>query len=370
MGGVRGSDAWSGRELEAEGQTRRNERGAANASREGAAHALEQNPPDTNRGVPSASILLDYLCLTCLNDSVPWRELVPLVPADDWIELEHGAMGYNRAFQCGHITVFTEGRPGMGTHVRISGQGCRELEGRGLTDWRGYWLYLHRLNCHLTRWDSAFDDYQGLLDIDVMEQAFRDGNVTCGWRKGRATEGFTKGESSTISEDGPSKDGKTVYFGASSSDSELRIYDKAKQLGESGPHIRVEQQLRGKRARAFGDALALCEDQSIAQLMAIWLVSAVDFKEPGADQTKSRWKTCSWWSGFLGEVERMQLLACPAKRTIRQVIMWVQHDVAPTLAVLRRWMRTDGAFGELIWSLVENGESRLSSKHLALLSGT
>ena len=56
----------------------------------------------------------------------------------------------------------------MGVHFEFSGQGCRILEQE--KNWIEWFKLLDDLKVRYSRLDIALDDFQGLLDFDVMEE--------------------------------------------------------------------------------------------------------------------------------------------------------------------------------------------------------
>jgi len=61
----------------------------------------------------------------------------------------------------------------MGIHFEFSGQGCRILEQE--KSWLDWFKILDDLKVRYSRLDIALDDFQGLLDFDVMEEKIKKG---------------------------------------------------------------------------------------------------------------------------------------------------------------------------------------------------
>ena len=61
----------------------------------------------------------------------------------------------------------------MGVHFEFSGQGCRILEQE--KNWLDWFEILDNMAVRYSRLDIALDDFQGLLDFDVMEEKIKKG---------------------------------------------------------------------------------------------------------------------------------------------------------------------------------------------------
>lgn len=323
-------------------------------------------PPTTNRGAQNTGsvglvALCDWLQFTDHADT-PVDELLPWLDPAGWVQLDRGMMGYKQAIKQGHITILSDGQEGMGRHYIVSGQGCRELEAAGLLDWCDLLTRIRRVGGAITRLDLAIDDRVGVLDWETMRGALDRGEHVKRWKGWEPRE--PRGANNEVV-------GRTLYLGDRASEAFARIYDKAleqatKQPGEIEPTehwLRFELQLRGERAEAMVDRILLATESVGAEIAGV-ILGYIDFKQPSEDTNKSRWRTASWWSAFLGGVAKLRLAVQPEARTIEQVEGWVRRQVAPSLALLARF------YGDSVWGLAEivrDGERRLRPRHLALL---
>ena len=159
--------------------------------------------------------------------------------------------------------------------------------------------------------------------------------------------------------------GMSLMLGSGSSDTQLRIYDKSAeqvQKGKTpvGEWVRCEAQFRNERAQIAAQVLAAEGEGAIAGLIA----GLVDFKEPGQDSNKARWKRCAWWSAFLGLVETIRLTVQPEDRSVEQVADWIKRQVGPSLSLLSV---AQGYGSEWLLDLVEACFGRLREGHLRML---
>lgn len=323
-----------------------------------------QHPPSTNRGVqnttplPRLESLVDW-CAFTVADSGAWEKVLQVIgiPEKDFVQMPKGGLGYKSQKRSGHIAVFTDGKPDMGIHVEMSGQGCREFDASS-GRWRELFSRVFEVGGHFTRLDVAIDDRQGLFFLSEIQEKMQRREVRSRFKEGRETTsyGFT---------DDPGRDGKTLYFGSMKSDAQIRIYDKAVEQGIEGVWIRTEVQCRRERANIL--AGYLCESDDLGAIAARVLKNYLAFIDPSSDSNKARWAVSSWWEKFLGAVERLKLTVKKAERTIEQVREWFEKQVSPSLALI--FMSAGGDLDYLV-DLVTQGKKRLKPRHMAMLVGT
>jgi phage replication initiation protein len=337
------------------------------------------------------SALADWFEFTS-PENLPLSDLIPNSDKLDWLDLPYGRYGYKKGQMSGHITVYSAGHsPGMGIHVVMTGEGCRELEANGLTDWQGYTAYLLSLGCHFSRLDVAFDDRCGVLDMVVIRRAVEGVSFTSRWRsvevhtKSSVKKGASRavvGSSSfpedrglpgcTVSSAGTKslvQSGNTIYFGSKKSDAQLRIYDKGLEQGVQDHWVRVELELRNERAQLVAQEYSKPEADMVCVLVGV-LRSYLDFKEPGTSNQMTRWQTVDWWLSFCSGLEKVKLSIQPIKRTMASVIQWVRHQVAPSLALIAANVGGDlDAFADQIIEFSREGKQRWGFKHQAILAG-
>ena len=84
-----------------------------------------------------------------------------------WTELT-GWYGYKSRLYFGGISVHYDGQEGMGVCCEISGSGCRSFEDYSTLagKWDDLFAWIRGESLHITRFDVAYDDHTGILDID------------------------------------------------------------------------------------------------------------------------------------------------------------------------------------------------------------
>lgn len=310
--------------------------------------------------------LSDVISIVCPSIPQPARTFptscedsgqLPSIPGV--VAMNRGMMGYKSGLAIGAIKILYDGNEGMGIHVAMSGDACRQIEAMGLKDWADYLHRLFRSGCKFTRLDIAFDDFAGYLDLDVILASARSGNVSCHFKSLAEINSWNIGKVNSES------DGKTVYFGKRSSDTFLRFYDKAAEQKQEGLHwVRAEIELKRRNAHSFVELL-ITAGFDFAEMSAGYLRGILDFKEPGEHCERSRWKTVDWWESFLDYAEKIRLKVESVRgHTLERAKKWLYRQVSPTIAMLVK--ADNGNFGLLLDAFSE-GERRLKAHHLSMI---
>lgn len=306
--------------------------------------------PSSNTGSQRTGkqVLIDYLAFTFPVDRFSDISDIAIflnMPIEGFAEAKGGS-GYLKRLVCGNIHLLYEGTPGMGYHIRFTGQGCREYEKINGGDWISFFKEILNKGGHFTRVDSAVDVYSGELDIEIIkDKIVRRDLVT-------RFSSTTCIESHDLSR--PGIDGFTVSFGRRSSDAMIRIYDKANEQHVDYSWIRCELEVKNKRADKF--ISALIDGESFGHVTASVIMNYLNFKDPSFDSNKSRWSTSVFWLSFLDGVSRLALTIKAAERTIEKKKEWLYKQVSATLVeVLEHEHRGQ----DFIDDLLVHGHSRL-----------
>lgn len=335
-------------------------------------------PPRSNTGEPVTTCLIDALTFT-FGDLATADDVcnLPAFRGLNWLPMEKGDLGYKRGWFANGICILYEGNPGMGTHVRMMGQACRQLEGRN--EFQGWPEFLKSIlryqlpvmrpqpgqetgresslyySAKVGRLDLAMDDDKGLLKMEVIEQAIRDCTLTSTYRKGRKIEDFDLHT--------PKSDGHTLYFGKRTGDSMIRFYDKAAKEGYSGHWVRCELELHDKQAAAVCEMI-IQDDACIGVIAAGIVRRKLEFREGLRPDTKNgrtwaAWPVASWWDEFLSGVEKMRLGLAPVVRSLQKGKAWLMRQAAPLLATIHDLHEFgEGDAFNFLAGLIEEGRRR------------
>jgi len=299
----------------------------------------------------TSKLTLDWLAFTIHGDS--FSEMWGVVRAlfAEWTELGRGLWGYTHSalLPGGGRLAWSRDDVAMGIHVSLGAQALASLRKSVGGDTLGFLRFLLDLGVTFTRVDWALDDLDCVLDLSVICDHVQAGALSTRWRK--------ISEFRSLRGD----DGCTIYFGAPSSESRLRIYNKAAESGVDYPWLRVELQLRGDRAGAMVRALLDAGPGAVVDVL--W--GLLDFKDVReSDSNNRRWPSARWWRRFLGAQRRARLVLPDSQRTLQTVKDWLTRQVAPSLALVVHAARGDLGF---VYDLLQDGAQRLRPSHLALV---
>lgn len=121
--------------------------------------------------------------------------------------------------------------------VELTGDGCRRFAaGSGHAKrWLELRAKLESCDGRLTRIDICADDLQGNFPVRLAQQWWEAGEFNARGQKPKAR----------LYDDFNSGDGKTLYVGSTSSEKQLRVYEKGRELGDPASEwVRYEGQFR------------------------------------------------------------------------------------------------------------------------------
>lgn len=171
-----------------------------------------------------AEVFYDELCNQVTGQHLQWRPEAPL----------HGyALRFVAVKYPGLAVMFSPNEERMGFHVIVGGSVLRHINAEGMLKYAAY------QNGRITRLDVALD-----VGTDFDFRAFYD---AC-----NAGQLDTKARKCSVIE---SNSGTTVYIGSRSSESMLRVYNKAAEAGLADPLTRIELEIKGQRANAVAQYL-------------------------------------------------------------------------------------------------------------------
>lgn len=294
----------------------------------------------------------DYLAFTVGNDTTKPTEVMRFLGLD-FRELGWGRYCYKAGAQSEvpGVEVYWDGhQPGMGVHVRISGQGCRVLEEDPFFDWRE-WLAMvrERFDARFTRADLAIDDREMTVDFPTVLKAVEEGTCVRRGSSWRHLDTFRQGRHE-----------ETLYVGSRESTAMLRVYQKGLALGEDRPWLRFEAEWKAERADNWV-RLLISEgwEAAVGAIRHCW-----EFKDPEhVTPNRSRWRAAAWWEKVIGCAKHAFKLNEVAEVTWEKVKNWMVRQWAPTVAVVLKM--TGGDISPFL-ELASIGEARETESHRRL----
>lgn len=239
----------------------------------------------------------------------------------------YGMHGYSQRLYYEGISIHFNNPLVEGIWVEMSGQGCRCFDTYSKSDWAELLFNLNDPDYHVTRFDIAFDDFSGILDINILCRETIQGNYISKWNEYKVIN---------------SSKGCTIEHGSMSSQIFLRIYDKAAERGRSDEishWIRSEIQMRDDRAGEFINRLvSVYGDEKIGQLYSGVINQYLRYVKPNKnDSNKRRWATRRWWLKFV--------------KTTDKITLWTPCDLEYNLARCKRFVYNNA--GNAISALIE-----------------
>lgn len=302
-------------------------------------------------------IVIDWLQFTT-KETNPLNVIITLLRLDvkDFVELKKGKMGYKRQWHSDNIFILFDGNQKlgeeMGTHVIITGKGCRIYENNNsLTDLIDR---VNEYNCKVTRIDLAIDDREGnVIVLDKILEDVREGNTISKWKNSLE---LTQRELRT-----GKINGQTINLGSRSSEVFLRIYNKSMQLQEKGNWTRMEIEVKGKKATQLQKIIS---KEPIGPITKKLINNYIRIVEPGKDKNRSRWKTKSYWEKIINTTEKLSLSKKAEERTLKEMEDWIERQVSATLATI---VHAHGGSVDFIYDQIKDGTKKMKSKHRSIV---
>lgn len=250
--------------------------------------------------------LFDWL--TVSFSDLTFSEVIAMLgmQGKSWQEQQSGSRlryGHRIAFDgiSIHYTDEIDHCHNQGCCLEMSGQGCRDFESFGCGDWIQLLDQVADNNGKVTRLDIAYDDFAGVLPIDIIADQARAGLFTSRLQRCQVFYDWAQhGERD--------KCGLTIQHGSRSSDCCIRIYDKRAERGawDEFPHwVRCELQLRAGCGQGFLDRLAEVGD--LGRTYSGVLQQYLTYRCKSTDQNLRRVSPCPWWLRFISAAEKLRI---------------------------------------------------------------
>lgn len=339
---------------------------------------IKKDDVSENGQAPTFSMLLEFLGMSEY--------------ADDFYAIP-GKYHYSACYVYDDVRIYESAdvrADDMGYMVELSGQGCRLIEAlwkqkhNSDFSWRLFFkkfvdLTSKGYSLNVPRIDFAFDDFDGLLDLDMIAECarnreyvslFRDYDINSGgellpWRERISCR---KSKSLNLI-------GKTVYFGKRKSNSFFRFYDKkveqlvkfkddkekVEELNKINHWVRFETEFKNKTANSIVMSIACFNnDNMFSKYLSEVINGYLRFIDID-DSNATRCTVKEWWAMFIGTAE-VSSITCPGivKDPVDRAVVWLNHSLAPTLAALIQRFGSEEFF-DMIFK--DNPEQRFKFKH-------
>jgi phage replication initiation protein len=321
-------------------------------------------PPSDNR------VLIDFLAWTYskIDDPDIALELTGFDPAI-FVDTSVGGMGYRRSLRYMNIVLFYDGNKGMGCHISMTGQGCRQYE--ALTGGSTHmWVCLFKdilLNeGNFTRIDLAIDNVDGKLSLPRMRHAVRRKTIRTRFKR------FKKFDEGTLSRNSTEQNSETIQFGSVKSRIVIKFYNKAVEQekknyldpGSLGHWVRCELLIKDKLAHeAVQNILAGKAVAALAVGVINHYLAVVKVTSDNLSQCKCR----RWWKQWLDNSEKIKLTTEKAPQFIQHVMQHLERQYSATFAMLRLYWGLTG-FHDFVSNLVLQGHTKITQKHRDIIN--
>lgn len=320
----------------------------------------------------SEKMTIDWIAFSVSVSDQNFQRVLSLGDGHKVEQFDYGRYGYNSSYRMldGAWVYWHTSKPEAKIHVVLNSTSL------ALMDWRPLQL-INRIRdwgAKFKRIDIALDDTGALLDIEVMYDKLRSGEVQTRFRKVKRVESCNLDEADKL--------GRTINIGQRSSQSFVRVYDKrAEQLAKDvdaddlPEHwVRVELELKGKKCEAFSDLLggtAMGGQMTAGEMVGNLLYGLLDFKEPNSSESnKSRWETSLWWLEFLRATKKLKISLPKPIRSVERSMKWVYNQVKTTLAmiVLSEIDVNDQSGMDFIARCIKDGEGKMTETQQDILA--
>lgn len=327
-------------------------------------------PPSNNMGAEITApvapeenqVLIDWLSWTL--KVVDPLEAIALSGLDsmDFVKSSGGGLGYKSSMRAGNVVVYYDGNDGMGCHISMTGQGCRQYEASKGTRHCWYQLLVHLkdVKANFTRLDLAIDNVDGALDLDKLWEVIEKKSVRTKFKSGQLIKGFSlnRGEES--------KEGETIYLGSKTSRFRIRFYHKAAQLKIDGHWVRCELQCMAERAiEAVNHMLRGVEPGHLAVCALNNYFTPINED----DSNISRCTIQSWWSAWITTTDKLKLSTSKAIKLVDEVMDHIKRQYSASFAMCRKFLGV-ASFHSFVGDLVDTGKEKLTKKHELIMASS
>lgn len=347
--------------------------------------------------------LIDYFSFTISSSSerITLEDVVDLLGLNEYITyfLDIGAKSrYEHCYKMGNMNILLpyDNRSDMGIFINFTGQGCREYEDCFISLYNyknkeNAFKNTYEENCkiwhelfkkiirkvnlgykvNITRIDLAFDDFNGLLDLEIIQNKLLRGEYVSRFRKWSEIEC-----QSCHSKKGDN--GRTIYIGSKKSNCYCKFYDKLterKQANKDDEYVMEKLNELSHWVRfeiTFKDNLAIFivsmiyHSSDYHKEISDYINKCLRF----IDMTATRAENCcisSFWSEFIQshDISKYSLLKSDLVG-YDKVYLWFKKSLAPSMfALLCTYKDPMDFFQEIVY----NGAFRLNDHHRQIIDG-
>ncbi|MBA7536644.1 hypothetical protein ES705_28908 [subsurface metagenome] len=278
---------------------------------------------------------------------------------------DYGKLSYGRhyAWESGVSLCFdSDPEHNPGSHrgrmtLDVPGKACDELTAPDLL------LFMEgcqALGCKCTRLDVFWDDYNWTVSLEELRRIVDEGDFSMFQISSEnRTRNRTRKENDGLLYD-------AVTFGrrgCKGSGKYLRVYDKNLESKGESNCIRWECEFSQEKAQEVFTWLVGADGNLdvFATLCGSLVGGCINFVHRTGDNHIARLDVYEWWQEIIDLLGVLSVRVAKKKNTLTGTIEWVEKQVSPSLALVRKAMRSEQDFYNLICHLLEVGESRMNT---------
>lgn len=312
--------------------------------------------PPTNRGVVSAYksselseiMLVDWLQVSVYsNDSKIKSNDVKFVAqlfkylfniefSEVLINERSPHFGYTDCYSYRNILIFQHSiNEDMGTHIYLTGTGCRDLESLNIS-YLDFFEKCSHLNAHYSRIDISFDLFHNkFFTLNKIYNCINNLEVVT---KFRNSIQFIK--DNLITKDNI---GHTIWFGSRTSDIQFVFYDKLKERiynanCEIDNNIKYwyRLEIRFRNEKAMNVVYNYLFNSDFNLYIKSVINNYISFRVYNKNQKqRCRWQNKTWWNNFLNTTNKIRFQYRPIEYDITKKKDWLDRVASrSTLAVI------------------------------------
>lgn len=341
-------------------------------------------PPLTDRGVQNTSgaiyreknILIDWFECTLKNNVHPEIMFTSFlhIPKEEIDVEDSGLYGYKMTYSWRDIKIMTSLNSVLGTHVLISGKGCRDIESLNV-DWLELFGFLtDNFDMNITRIDIAIDTFTDkYFTLQKLRDYIKNKQVVSRFKS--STEFIQKSLSTSDIES------ETIWFGSRTSNIQIVFYNKLMERTNASYEVdsnikywyRCESRFRNEIAMNL--VKTILNNGDYIKIINDVLYNYLDFKDISyTESNRSRWITSSWWLDFLETNKKLSLKVNLKESSIVSKKRWLNDSVSKSQFMVyvsdlvKDTYTIDMLSSNYIYSILKEGFSKIKDKDMKVIN--
>lgn len=315
-------------------------------------------------------LLIDYVRLRFPKEKFTMEYIAQKligIPFRLWEREKTKQFNYEIVYTFGNIRLCASGSEELGILLEMGGQACRQLElhmEASNRTWIDFFSTAYSMDGIFKRVDFAIDDFYGILDIAVLNQALENDHVISKLRR----KSFMSSCELHFEKEFM---GRTLYIGSRKSDIYICIYEKDYEqyvkkgipMENTPVKVRFELRLADERAEKAIEGLLQKDsdgEKDYLETVVFGIINRyIAFLEPQPGKNKREWTALPMWEYFVtvyGWRNPIRLAMRPEPFSELRSLNWLSKQCAPTLKAFMIRDKTENT--QYISHILEEAEPR------------